>query len=71
MDNVRETSILIAADKVQGADVFNTGGDRLGSIHDLMIDKQTGSPTRSYRLADSSESETATIRFPGRCCDTT
>jgi hypothetical protein len=34
MDNVRETSILIAADKVQGADVFNIGGDRLGSIHD-------------------------------------
>jgi hypothetical protein len=42
MDTVRETSTLIAADKVQGTDVFNTGGDRLGSIHDLMIDKQTG-----------------------------
>lgn len=42
MDAVRETSTLIAADKVQGADVFNTGGDRLGSVHDLMIDKQTG-----------------------------
>ena len=33
---------LIAADKVQGTDVFNHGGDRLGSVHDLMIDKQTG-----------------------------
>ena len=42
MDTVRETSTLIAADKVQGTDVFNTGGDRLGSVHDLMIDKQTG-----------------------------
>jgi hypothetical protein len=42
MDAVRETTTLIAADKVQGADVFNSGGDRLGSIHDLMIDKQTG-----------------------------
>jgi hypothetical protein len=42
MNNVRETSTLIAADKVQGTDVFNPGGDRLGSIHDLMIDKQTG-----------------------------
>ena len=42
MDAVRETSTLIAADKVQGADVFNNGGDRLGSVHDLMIDKQTG-----------------------------
>ena len=42
MDAVRETSTLIAADKVQGTYVFNTGGDRLGSIHDLMIDKKTG-----------------------------
>jgi hypothetical protein len=42
MDAVRETTTLIAADKVQGTDVFNTGGDRLGSVHDLMIDKQTG-----------------------------
>jgi hypothetical protein len=42
MGNVQETSTLIAADKVQGTDVFNTGGDRLGSIHDLMIDKGTG-----------------------------
>jgi PRC-barrel domain len=42
MDAVRETSTLIAADKVQGTYVFNNGGDRLGSIHDLMIDKQTG-----------------------------
>jgi hypothetical protein len=42
MDNVRETSTLIAADKVQGTDVFNTGGDRVGSVHDLMIDKQSG-----------------------------
>ena len=42
MDTVRETSTLIAADKVQGTDVFNAGGDRVGSIHDLMIDKQSG-----------------------------
>ncbi len=42
MDAVRETSTLIAADKVQGTDVFNNAGDRLGSVHDLMIDKQTG-----------------------------
>jgi hypothetical protein len=42
MDAVRETTTLIAADKVQGTDVFNNGGDRLGSVHDLMIDKQTG-----------------------------
>ena len=42
MDTVRETSTLIAAAKVQGTDVFNAGGDRVGSIHDLMIDKQSG-----------------------------
>ena len=42
MDAVRETTTLIAADKVQGTDVFNNGGDRLDSVHDLMIDKQTG-----------------------------
>ena len=42
MDAVQETSTLIAAGKVQGTYVFNTGGDRVGSIHDLMIDKQTG-----------------------------
>ena len=42
MDAVRETSTLIAADKVQGTNVFNNGGDRLGSVHDLMIDKRTG-----------------------------
>jgi hypothetical protein len=42
MENVRETSTLIAANKVKGTNVFNAGGDRLGSIHDLMIDKQSG-----------------------------
>ena len=42
MDNVRETSTLIAANKVEGTDVFNSGGDRVGSIHDLMIDKVSG-----------------------------
>lgn len=33
---------LIAAKKVEGTDVFNIGGDRIGSIRDLMIDKQSG-----------------------------
>jgi hypothetical protein len=42
MDAVQETLTLIAASKVQGTYVFNTGGDRVGSIHDLMIDKRTG-----------------------------
>ena len=42
MESTRETSILVAAHKVQGTDVFNIGGDRIGSIHELMIDKQSG-----------------------------
>jgi len=42
MDVVRETSSLIAADKVQGTWVYNAAGENLGSIHDLMIDKKSG-----------------------------
>jgi PRC-barrel domain len=43
MDAVQETSSLIAADKVQGTSVYNGAGENLGSIHDLMIDKRSGS----------------------------
>ncbi len=42
MDSERETTTLIAADKVQGAGVYNPAGESLGSIHDLMIDKKSG-----------------------------
>ena len=42
MEAVQETSSLIASDKVQGTNVYNTAGDNLGSIHDLMIDKLSG-----------------------------
>ena len=37
-----ETSSLISADKVSGTDVYNTAGDSLGEILDVMIDKQSG-----------------------------
>lgn len=33
---------LIGADKVDGTDVYNTSGERLGEIHDIMIDKVSG-----------------------------
>ena len=67
MDAVRETSTLIAADKVQGTDVFNNGGDRLGAVHDLMIDKQTGQVAYAIMsFGDPSELETATTPSPGR-----
>jgi sporulation protein YlmC with PRC-barrel domain len=42
MEAVRETSSLIAADKVQGTSVYNAAGENLGSIHDLIIDKKSG-----------------------------
>lgn len=43
LDNPRETGgRLIGARKVNGTDVYNRTGDKLGSIHDLMIDKQSG-----------------------------
>ena len=42
MEATTETGHLIAADKVQGTNVYNITGDNLGSIHDLMIDKATG-----------------------------
>ncbi|OYX13329.1 MAG: photosystem reaction center subunit H [Rhizobiales bacterium 32-66-8] len=37
-----ETSSLIAGDKVSGTSVYNTAGEHLGSIHDVMLDKRSG-----------------------------
>ncbi|HLH48659.1 MAG TPA: PRC-barrel domain-containing protein [Roseiarcus sp.] len=39
---IQETGTLIAADKVQGTTVYNTAGENLGSIQDVMIDKKSG-----------------------------
>lgn len=33
---------LIGADKVAGTSVYNAEGESLGSIHDIILDKQTG-----------------------------
>ena len=33
---------LIAANKVQGTNVYNLAGDKLGSVDDIMIDKASG-----------------------------
>lgn len=35
-------SDIISADRVEGTDVYNTAGDKLGSIEDIMIDKRSG-----------------------------
>ena len=42
MEYREETASLISADNVTGTDVYNTAGDSLGEIYDVMIDKQSG-----------------------------
>lgn len=38
----RETGALIGSDKVEGTDVYNSKGDRVGTIDRVMIDKISG-----------------------------
>ena len=38
----RETARMIAASKVNGTKVYNAAGESLGSVYDLMLDKQSG-----------------------------
>ncbi len=40
--NADETDRLIASDKVEGTAVYNRAGERLGSVHNVMIDKFSG-----------------------------
>lgn len=40
MDTVADR--LVAADKVQGANIYNATGDNLGSIDDIMNDEKSG-----------------------------
>jgi hypothetical protein len=40
--DVDETDRLISSDKVNGTAVYSRNGDRLGTVHDVMIDKRTG-----------------------------
>ncbi|MBY0342415.1 MAG: PRC-barrel domain-containing protein [Sphingomonadales bacterium] len=40
--NTNETSQLIASNKVEGTAVFDTDGERLGSITNFMVDKRSG-----------------------------
>jgi PRC-barrel domain len=37
-----ETTTLISSDKVEGTPVYNRNGEKLGTIHSLMIDKLSG-----------------------------
>lgn len=42
MEKLDETASVISASKVTGTEVYNTDGEHLGEIHDVMIDKQSG-----------------------------
>lgn len=45
MDTTRapwDTGDVISSDRVEGTAVYNTAGDKLGSIDHLMIDKRSG-----------------------------
>lgn len=40
--DTNENHALIASDRVEGTAVFNTEGERLGSIHNFMVNKRSG-----------------------------
>ncbi len=40
--NVLDSHALIAADRVTGTNVYDTKGEKLGSVYDVMIDKASG-----------------------------
>lgn len=42
MHTPTQTSDVISSERVEGTKVYNTAGDKLGSIDDLMIDKRSG-----------------------------
>jgi hypothetical protein len=42
MGPAAETRSLVPAETVQGAAIYNTDGDNLGSIDDIVIDRNTG-----------------------------
>ena len=43
VDNPSDTGgRLIAASKVNGTNVYNTAGEKLGSVYDVMLDKVSG-----------------------------
>jgi PRC-barrel domain len=40
--NIDETNRLIASDKVEGTAVYNRQGEKLGTVHNFMVDKRSG-----------------------------
>ncbi|HEX4110890.1 MAG TPA: PRC-barrel domain-containing protein [Stellaceae bacterium] len=39
---IEETDRLIASDKIEGTAVYNRQDERLGTVHNFMVDKSTG-----------------------------
>jgi sporulation protein YlmC with PRC-barrel domain len=39
---IEETTELIASDKVEGTAVYDQAGEKLGAIHNFMVDKHSG-----------------------------
>jgi sporulation protein YlmC with PRC-barrel domain len=71
MDNRDETASLISAGKVQGTNVYNTNGDSLGEVYDVMIDKLSGKVAYAImsfggrrRALSPTAVEHAQIRYP-------
>lgn len=42
MDATTDSSALISASRVNGTTVYNTAGENIGKIYDVMIDKTSG-----------------------------
>ncbi len=42
MDRIKTSSSTISSDRVEGTSVYNSAGDKLGTVDNLMIDKVTG-----------------------------
>jgi PRC-barrel domain len=42
MEKFDETTSLISASKVTGTEVYNTAGEHLGDVYDVMLDKRSG-----------------------------
>ena len=50
MDATTQTTTQIAASKVNGTSVYNTAGESIGKIYDVMLDKQSGKVAQACEL---------------------
>ena len=66
METLDENAGVISASKVTGTNVYNTEGDLLGEIYDVMLDKRSGRIAYAIMSFGSfPASASNTIRFPG------